>query len=1011
MPSLRLRRACCLFALLMPSSLVAQATGAVHGRVTDAGSGQPVADARVSVEGTALLVTTTPSGEYVFGTVPAGHHTVLVRRVGYAVARRDVDVATGETVEADVPLRAAAVSLQAIVVTGSGAPAERKVLGNTIETVPGEAVSEAPGATTVDQALAGKVTGAVISQSTGVPGGQVSVRLRGTSTILGNAEPLWVVDGVIVDNSAQALVSLGANAGRGNAALSNRLSDIPPEDVERVEILKGAAAAALYGSRANSGVIQIFTKRGRLGPPHFTAGTEVGASTTPKRFAFNMAPRAGWADVRYGGADSLGAPVQRYDIQDSVWRTGVSAVSHVAVSGGSGATTYYLSGSHDAEQGIDQGDGRAHTSLGATISQQLRSNLELRVAGNLIQTHSDFIPEGEQGQGALTSLVFTPTSFKPFYDANLGRYPYNPVLGPNALTVLHSFQAPQDVTRFIGSAQATFQPIPSVTLKYLIGIDDYRQEDKYLQPAFSTGAGFLGSIANPIKMQRDVNTDVTATHQTRASAAVGFTSTLGYRYTSIHTDILNAGADGIAVGQTDLNGATPSASQSLADLRTVAGFAEERVSLSDRLFFTGGFNVEASSAFGPDERWQGYPRASASWLLNEGLGHRFSTLRLRLAYGETGGQPPNQYAQFSNYVNVGFSGKPGLVASSLAGNPTLRPERQHEIEGGGDIGLFADRFLTELTYFHQRTTDLVLSVPLPTSTGYSQQYQNVGVLTNRGWEATFTTANVDKPRLGWRTRLSLAHNRNRVERLNTAADTLVFDYLNAVIPGQPIGVFYGGYYLRNADGTIAYAPVVDTMRMNTGTTVIDTVLLPVRATSLVTTPTGPQTVGARKIIGDPNPTLVVSLGNTVDLGRRIQLSVLLDGRFGNKVANFTRRITEYYGVDPVVAREIAGDTATRTFTLNPAGRIQTYEEYIEDGSFVKLREIALSIHFDQRFVKHFGAETMDVRIAARNLHTWTKYRGLDPEVNLFSASTVSRGVDFADTPVPRTFLVSLNFTF
>ena len=167
------------------------------------------------------------------------------------------------------------------MVTGSGAPAERKVLGNTIETVPGEAVSEAPGATTVDQALAGKVTGAVISQSTGVPGGQVSVRLRGTSTILGNAEPLWVVDGVIVDNSAQALVSLGANAGRGNAALSNRLSDIPPEDVERVEILKGAAAAALYGSRANSGVIQIFTKRGQQGPPRMTAGSEVGLSETP----------------------------------------------------------------------------------------------------------------------------------------------------------------------------------------------------------------------------------------------------------------------------------------------------------------------------------------------------------------------------------------------------------------------------------------------------------------------------------------------------------------------------------------------------------------------------------------------------------------------------------------------------------------------------------------------------------------------------------------------------------
>lgn len=1007
-PHLRALR--CVPLLLVPVVLGAQETGAIRGRLKDAASGQPIGGARVSIEGTALITGSSASGAFLLGEVPAGRHVVLVRRVGYAAARQEVTVAAGDTAETELALRAAAVSLAAIVVTGTGAPAERKVLGNTIESVPGEAVSQAPGATTVDQALAGKITGAVISQSTGVPGGQVSVRLRGTNTILGNAEPLWVVDGVLVDNSAQALVSLGANAARGNAALSNRLSDISPEDVDHVEVLKGAAAAALYGSRANSGVIQVFTKHGQQGPPRVTVGTDVGVSNTPGRFAFNMSPNAGWTDVVYGGASALGAPVQRYDIQDSVWRTGVSSVSHISVSGGSGATTYYLSGAYDSEQGIVQADGRHHTSVSATVSQQLRPTLEVRLTGNFVQTHSDFIPEGEQSQGVLTNLVFTPTSVKPFYDPNQGRYPYNPVLGPNALTVLHTFQAPQDVTRFFGSAQATLQPIPNLTLKYLLGIDDYRQEDKYLQPPFSTGAGFTGSIANPIKMQRNVNADFTASHTARPSSAVGLTTTLGYRYTSTHTDILNAAATNLAVGQTDLNGATPTASQSIAELRTVGGFGEERVSLRDRLFFTAGLNVEAASAFGPEERWQTYPRASASWLVNEepffkdgGLGRRFSTLRLRLAYGETGGQPPFPYAQFNNYVNVAFTGKPGLVASSLAGNAGLRPERQHEIEGGADIGLFGDRVVSELTYYHQRTADLVLSVPLSPSTGQSQQFQNVGVLTNRGWEATFTTVNVDKPRFAWRTRLSLAHNRNRVTSMVTTTDTLVFDYLNAVMPGQPIGVFFGGYYARNPDGSIMYAPVNVVMQ---GTPYV--LMLPVRATD--TLPSG-AVVNARKVIGDPTPKLMVSLGNTFDLGRRIQVSFLLDGRFGNKVANFTRRITELFGVDKDVEREISGDTIPRTFSLNPAGRSLIYEEYVEDGSFVKLREVALSFHFDQAFVKHLGAAGLDVKVAARNLHTWTKYRGLDPEVNLFSASTVSRGVDFADTPVPRTFLVSLNFTY
>src|SRR6266511_3641864 len=301
--------------------LQGQDTGVLRGRVTHSTSGQPVADARLTVERTTLGTVTLPAGQYLFPAVPAGHHVLVARR-------------------------AAAVALDAIVVTGTGAPAERRVLGNTIESVAGEAVNAAPGAGAVDQALQGKVTGALISQNTGVPGGGISVRLRGTSTILGNADPLWVVDGVIVDNSSDALVSLGANAGRGNAALSNRLSDIAPEDIDRIEVLKGAAAAALYGSRANSGVIQIFTKRGRTGPTRIQAGTDFELGETPKRFAFNMAPTAGYNDVLINAATALGQPVQRYDLQDSVWRTAVTSTSHIALSGGGGGTSYYLSGNY-----------------------------------------------------------------------------------------------------------------------------------------------------------------------------------------------------------------------------------------------------------------------------------------------------------------------------------------------------------------------------------------------------------------------------------------------------------------------------------------------------------------------------------------------------------------------------------------------------------------------------------------------------------------------------------------
>ncbi len=409
-----------------------------------------------------------------------------------------------------------------------------------------------------------------------------------------------------------------------------------------------------------------------------------------------------------------------------------------------------MSGGYGTQQGIDRSTDRRRTSVMAKLSQQVNPRLDVDVSGNFVQTHSNFIPEGEQTQGVITSIIFTPTSFKPFFDPNQGRYPYNPLLGANPLDVLHNWEAPEDVTRLIGTFQGTFRPAARVTLRYLVGIDDYRQEDKYLQPPLSTSATFTGRIDNPIRVSRKINSDFTATHTAQVSPSFGLTSTLGLRYTSDHADVVSAAATDLPPEQTTVGGATQFASQGITELRTLGGYLEERVSLRDRLFLTGGVNLEGASAFGPDERWQVYPRLSGSWLLHEepfwrrsGIGRRISSLRLRAAYGQTGGQPPSAYSQFQNYLNASFGGKPGLIASNTTGNPNLRPERQRAIEGGVDLGLFQDRAQLELTYYHQRTSDLVLSVPLAPSIGALNQFENVGVLRNKGWEAALNTVNVN----------------------------------------------------------------------------------------------------------------------------------------------------------------------------------------------------------------------------------------------------------------------------
>jgi TonB-linked SusC/RagA family outer membrane protein len=988
-------------AALVPAALTAQ-TGVVRGRVTQANGGQPIPNVQIMVPGTTLGALTGETGEFSLAGIPAGRHTVIARRIGYTEARQNVQVAAGQTVTADFTMSVTATTLADVVVTGVAAPTARRAVGNSIESVAGADVAEAPAATSIDQALQGKVTGATITENSGQPGGGVSVRLRGTNSILGGAEPLYVIDGVIIDNSSEALVSLGANASRGGAALSNRLADLDPADVDRIEVLKGAAAAALYGSRANNGVIQIFTKSGTAGKPAFSASTEIASSETPARYNLNMDPKATFADVAAGLAPAVGATVNRYDPQDQIFRTGISNTQRLSVTGGNGPTRYYFGGSYEDEEGIIRKNDYQRLNLRANITQSLSDKLDVSLRSNFIKSKAHFITEGEQTNGVLTSIVFTPTTYNPAFNPTTGTYPYNPILGPNPLLILNEFQAPEDVTRFVGGLEAQFHPLSNLRIRYIAGVDDYRRQDRFLQPPLSINASFTGSVQAPAQFSRQFNNDLLANYEWSLSG-IGMSTGAGLRYTSNNLETLSASAQDLPPDQTLVGGATQFASQSLTELRTLGGYLEQRLSVNDRLYLTGGVNVDASSAFGADQRWQFFPRVSLSWVMDEEpafrgiFGGPLSSLRLRGAFGETGGQPPAAYSRFDNYVNASFAGRPGLVASTTIGNPDLKPERQREYEVGFDAGVFKNRAQAEVTYYDKHTTDLVLSVPVALSTGATQQLQNIGELTNKGVEIALNTVNIERHNFSWRSRLTWAANRNKITKLAASSDTLLFGYLNAVIVGQPVGVFYGGTYARTADGKIAYAKVT-----------ADSLLLPVRG---VDTLANGSRVNAQRIIGDPNPDFTASFSNSFDLPQGFQFSFLLDGRFGSDVANFTRRITEFFGSDASLALEARGDTVPKTFGRNPAGRISIYEEYVENGSFVKVREVALSKRFAGSWLRDVGAESVVLRVAGRNLHTWTGYRGLDPEVNLFSAQTVARGVDFATIPLPRTFTASLTFAF
>jgi TonB-dependent starch-binding outer membrane protein SusC len=990
--------------------------------------GAPLAGAQVLIRGTRQGTITDAQGRY---TIPAalaqGRYTIEYSFIGRATVTRDVTLATAREVTVPaVTLQESALELEELVVTGPGAASERRALGNAVASVTGEEINRAPATSSVGVALQGKVTGALISVANGQPGGPITIRLRGNNSILGTAEPIVVVDGVIIDNTTDALIGLSTNATRGGAGMSSRLSDFSPDDVERIEVLKGASAAALYGSRAKNGVIQIFTKRGTSGAARVSWSTEFEVSETPNRLELNMAPTATAADVAIAAGAGvtrpdgtplrIGDPVTRIDQQDFLFRTGTGATSQLSVSGGNASTQYYLSGAYRNEESIMRGAGATRYTVRGKLTQMIGEKLELTGNGSFVKSHVNFVPEGEQGNGVLTSVVFTPTIFNPAFNGNLGRYPYNPVLSINPLDVIENWDAPEDVTRFVGNVDANYRLFENLNVRYLFGIDDYRQESRFLRPRLSEGPNFTGSIQNPIRLSTSTNHDLTANLESQVSESIKLTTLGGFRYTTQVTDIVRAAADNITPGQELVAGATPSASQSLSELRTSSFFGQLQGALGDRLYLTAGANYEASSAFGENERWQLFPRLGISWVVNNepffenSMPGFISSLRLRAGYGETGGQPPSLYDRFANYINTSYAGQPGLIASTIADNPNLKPERQSEIEAGFELGVLEDRAVLEFTGYFQKTKDLVLGVPQPLTSGFTTRRENVGEVENKGVEIALNTINFSNDKLTWRSRLTFAANRNEVTKVVASSrtragvpipDTLIVGYLNAVIQGQPVGVFYGGQYDRDENGDIVYCNV------NNANFPGQPLRLPERkrltrcaASTFVNT-----------IIGDPNPDWTGSFSNTFSIGRNVEINMLFDGRFGNDVANFTRRITEFFGSDKVLELEASGDTVPMTFGRNPNGRINIYEEYIEDGSFIKLRELSASYTINAPFVRRLGAQNMRISLSGRNLLTFTDYRGLDPELNLFSANTVAQGVDFSNTPLARTFVFGVNFGF
>lgn len=986
----------CLFILALCNQVVLGQGNryTVTGTVTDKRSKTPLPGVVVKFAKSNNATATDANGKYTLDSnLSAGSYQLTFSYIGFKPESRTISLESASAITQDVQLSEDIVGLDEVVVTGTSVATSKKQLGNAISTVSAASLENSV-ATSVDQALAGKVAGAQISQNSGNPAGGISVRLRGTSTVVGSGDPLYIVDGVIINNGSPELIDLGGYA-------QNRLVDINPNDIERIEIIKGAAAAAIYGSRASNGVVQIFTKRGKAGKPKVTASTQFRVSEVRKTLEYNDYP---FRFVNTTASDLTQEPVQRYDLQDKIFRTAFGSENNVSVSGGSDNTQYYLSSNFLSNQGIIDNTKFNRGGARLRIDQTLNSWMSISLGANYTISTSKEIPNGglNEAYGALTGFIFSNN----FIDPNPvnGVYPSTAPTAilrrTNPLEAIDRFEFSQRTNRFIGDLQVMLTPVNNLNINYTLGYDNATQIALGYIPVGNTTPSYDSGYSRRADktsylLNNDLNVSYKATLSDWLESTTGFgaTAQIDKSYTSGITAIQL-----VPLVKTTDAGATIRTNEFRSDINIFGFFAQQTFGIGDRLFLTGAGRYDVSSVFGEDNRWQFYPKVSGSYLISnenfwEGLNDIIPILKLRASYGQAGNLTAiGAYDRYTNYNPVSSPGLPGFVPSSLLGNSGIKPERQEETELGADVSFLGGRLGLEFSYYHKNVKDLLLFVTLTPSTGYLNQYTNIGTLTNKGIELMITGAPVQKENFNWKTTLTYSRNKNEVNDVPGGVLTFPGGFGQvAAVNGYPLGAFYSTYFARNPDGSLLLTP--------TG--------LPQPERVSRDEQTGqPTGATSKKVIGDPNPDWTGSLINELSFGKGFSFRTQFDVAYGFDVFNFTRRVGErdlygnLAGYEPELRGEVPKGTSAALFSI--------FENYIEDGSYIKLREVSMAYDFKPAFL---GGNNVRLTLAGRNLFSIDDYSGYDPEVNAAGQTTAVRGFDFVEVPIPRTYAFGINVSF
>ncbi len=968
-----------LFVMMMPLALFGQTT--VSGTVTDAGSGNALPGVSVVLLGTTVGTSTDASGNYSL-QLPSGSGRLQFSFLGYVTRTIDVNASTSTL---NVQLQEKTTSLSEVVVTGLATTVKRTNAANAVASINTREISGITTPQTMDAAISGKLVGAEVVSNSGAPGGGIAIRLRGVTSVFGESQPLYVVDGVIMDNSsisaglnAVTAAAVGGNPSSNQDNASNRIADLNPDDIESIEILKGASAAAIYGSLASAGVVIITTKRGAAGKTLVNFAQDVGIAQVSNllgtRTYTEDRVRASFGDDAVPLFIEARDAGRLVDYEEELYgNTGMLYNTRLNVSGGNDRTRFFVGGLLLDEEGIVKKTGYEKKSIRFNLDHSLSDRFDFSLSTNYINSSADRGLTNNDNAGVSFGVALSSTpSFVNLFPNEFGVYPDNPFAASNFIQTRDLITNNESTDRFLGGLTLNTMlyetDMSNTKLVLRSGLDFYNLRTRAIFPNVlqfqSEGRGTGGASIQGNNY--NLNTNFAAflvNNLTLADNALNFTTTLGATRENFNQDqILNV-ATKLIGSQTNLDQAgAVEVSQNRIKERNKGLFFQEEVNFKDRIIATAGLRLDKSSNNADVNDFQAFPKFSLAlnlgnfdfWQLEN-----VNMFKLRAAYGESGGFPPFG-SKYSALVAFNTGGQAGLLPFTQRGNEDIQQERQKELEAGVDVGLLNSKIILEATVYQKTVSDLILIQNLPTSSGFTTQAVNGGELRNRGVELALSLTPVESSFLKWESRTSYWLNRSEMTKLD--------------IPPFALGGFgntLGTFFIEEGESVTQIKGIK-----------------------------GDE--GVQKL-GDAAPDFQMNFHNFFTIKENLTFSFLLHWKKGGQNINLTQLLTDLGGTSPDYDDDDDGDGETNSEErVNALG--VTAEPFVQDASYLRLREIGLYYTIPNTALQNvFGSLVRELRVgvSANNLFTITDYDSYDPEVSNFGGNGLSTGVEVTPFPASR----------